>query len=43
MGILYLIFFGFLCAIAVVVCVRAGKLLVKAINKLFDKIEDKVG
>lgn len=42
MCILNFIFFGFLIVGAVVVCVRAGKLLIRAINGLFDKIEDKI-
>ncbi len=43
MDILSFIFFGFLSVVAVVGCVRAGKLLVRAINALFDKIEEKIG
>ena len=43
MSILSFIFFGFLSVVAVVGCVRAGKLLVKAINGLFDRIEDRIG
>lgn len=42
MGILSFIFFGFLSVVAVVGCIRAGKLLVRAVNALFDKIEDKI-
>ena len=42
MGILALVFSIFLSVIAVVVCIRVGKLLVKAINKWFNKIEDKI-
>ena len=42
MSILSFIFFVFLSAVAVVGCVRAGKLAVRAINGLFDKIEDKI-
>ena len=40
MALLSMIFFGFLSVCAVVACLRAGKLVVKAINGLFDKIED---
>ena len=43
MSILSFIFFGFLSVVAVVGCVRAGKLLVRAINGLFDRIEDRIG
>ena len=43
MAFLSMIFFGFLSVCSVVACLRAGKLVVKAINGLFDKIEDKIG
>lgn len=43
MSILSFIFFGFLSAVAVVGCFRTGKLMVRAINGLFDKIENKIG
>lgn len=43
MSILSFIFFGFLSVVAFVGCIRAGKLLVKAINGLFDRIEDRIG
>ena len=42
-GILGFIFFSFLGAVALVACVRAGKLVVKGINRLFDNIEKKIG
>ena len=35
------IFFGFLGVCAIVACVRSGKLLIKGINRLFDKIDNK--
>lgn len=41
MTVLSFIFFGFLGVIAFVGCVRMGKIIVKAINHMFDKIEDK--
>ena len=43
MSVLSFIFFGFLSVVAVVGCVRALKLVIKAMNGLFDKIEDKFG
>jgi hypothetical protein len=43
MSVLSLIFFGFLSVVAVVGCLRAGKLVVKLINSFFDKIEKKIG
>lgn len=43
MSILSFIFFGFLSVIAMAVCLRGGKLAVKAIDRLFDKIEEKLG
>ena len=43
MSILSFIFFGFLSVVAVVACVRTGKLMVRAINGLFDRIEEKIG
>lgn len=43
MSILSFIFFGFLRVVAVVGCIRCGKLMIRAINGLFDKIEDKIG
>lgn len=41
MSVLSFIFFMFLGVIAIVVCARMGKIVVKAINHMFDKIEDK--
>ena len=35
------IFFGFLGVCAIVACFRSGKLLIKGINSLFDKIDNK--
>lgn len=43
MALLNLIFFGFLGACAIVVSVRAGKLVIKAINGIFDRIESFLG
>lgn len=42
MSILSFIFFGFLSVVAVVGCVRCAKLMIRALNGLFDKIEDKI-
>lgn len=42
MALLSGIFFLFLGAVAVVGCARAFKLVIKAINGLFDKIESKL-
>lgn len=41
MAVLNLIFVGFLGIIAFTACVRTGKIIIRAINRLFDKIEDK--
>lgn len=43
MDLLALIFTIWLCVCVVVVCVRSGKLMVRAINSFFDKIEDRFG
>lgn len=43
MAFLSCIFFGFLGVCAFVGCARAGRIMVKAINTLFDKIEEKLG
>lgn len=41
MSVLCFIFFGTLSIVALVCCFRAIKIMVKAVNHLFDKIEDK--
>lgn len=43
MSMLSFVFFGFLSVVALVGCVRTGKLVIRAINSLFDRIEDKLG
>jgi hypothetical protein len=43
MSLLGMVFFGFLSVCALVACWRCGKILIRAINGLFDKIEDKFG
>lgn len=43
MSILTIALFVLIGIAAVVVCIRGGKLVVKAINRLFDKIEEKIG
>lgn len=40
---LSMIFCAFLSMCAMVACIRAAKLVIKTINSLFDKIEDKLG
>lgn len=42
MEILSLIFFGFLSAVAVTVCIRAGKLVIRIVNGVFDRIEERI-
>lgn len=42
MSMLSFVFFGFLSVVALVGCVRTGKLVIRAINSLFDRIEDKL-
>ena len=42
MDIISFVFFGFLGVLAAVICFRSGKTLVKAINRLFDKIDKKL-
>lgn len=42
MGFLTAIFYVFLGSCAMVACLRAAKLVIKSINALFDKIEDKL-
>lgn len=41
MEFLSLIFFTFLGICAVVACFRSGKVVIRMINNVFDKIEDK--
>lgn len=41
MSFLSMIFFGFLGICGLVGCARAAKLVIRAINGLFDKLEDK--
>lgn len=41
MAFLSMIFFGFLGICGLVGCIRAAKLAIRAINGLFDKLEDK--
>jgi hypothetical protein len=43
MGIISFIFFGFLSIVAVIGCFRSMKLLVRMVNRLFDKIDGKLG
>lgn len=43
MAMLSTIFYAFLSMCAMVGCIRAAKLVIKSINSLFDKIEDKLG
>lgn len=43
MAMLSAIFYAFLSMCAMVGCIRAAKLVIKSINSLFDKIEDKLG
>ena len=43
MGILSFIFFTFLSIVAIVGCIRCGKLLIRALNSMFDKVEKKIG
>lgn len=42
MSILYMILYAFLSVCTIVACIRGTKLLIKSINSLFDKIEDKL-
>lgn len=41
MAVLSVIFFAFIGVVAVVGCARMAKIIIKAINRWFDKIEDK--
>ena len=41
MAFLSMIFFGFLEVCAIVAFARSGKLVIRAINSMFDKIDDK--
>ncbi len=43
MSFLSFVFFTFLGIVAVIGCVRTLKLVIRAMNRLFDKIEDKIG
>lgn len=43
MSFLSFVFFSFLGIVAVIGCIRALKLVIRAMNGLFDKIEDKIG
>jgi hypothetical protein len=36
------VFFLFLATVAAIGCFRAGKIIVRVINRWFDKIEDKI-
>lgn len=42
MMILKLIFYGFLSTIALTVCARTGKLVIKIVNGWFDRIEETI-
>lgn len=41
MELLSVIFFTFLNVVAFIACIRCGKVLIKALNRLFDEIENK--
>lgn len=43
MTILSLIFYGFLSTVALTVCVRTGKLIIRFVNGWFDRIEETIG
>lgn len=42
MTILNMIFVGFLSTIALTVCVRTGKLVIKVVNGWFDRVEETI-